>query len=36
MAAYVVLATFTDQGIKTAKESPNELKPSSKWPRHLE
>ena len=36
MVTYVVLAKFTDQGIRNAKESPKGQVPSKKWRRHSE
>jgi uncharacterized protein with GYD domain len=36
MLPYVVLATFTDQGVKTLKIYQNGSKPSNKWRRRLE
>ena len=36
MVTYVVLATFTDQGVKNAKEFPKRAEASSKWRRRLE
>jgi len=36
MATYIMLASFTDQGIRKVKDSPNERVPSKTWRKSAE